>query len=143
MKRFFCTTLLFTFILAVFAQGNPGFNPKFNPEEFNARMQQFISREAGLTPQQAAKFFPLYNEMLKKQRVLFIELNRLKRVKPVGNKACMENIKRCDEIEVQMKELQQSYHTKFMKVLPAEKVYDVINAVDKFHRHMFRNARRR
>lgn len=139
MKRLISVTLLFTFMLAAFAQGNP----RFNIEQFNARMQQFITTEAALTPQQAAKFFPLYNEMHKKQRVLFVELNKLKRVKPVGNKACLENIKRCDQIEVQMKELQQSYHTKFLKVLPAEKVYDVLKAEDKFHRQMFRNARRR
>ena len=139
MKRLFCLSLLFTLYLACFAQGER----KFDAEQFNARLQQFITTEAALSPQQSAKFFPLYNEMHKKQRVLFTELKRLKRIKPAGNRACQENIKRCDEIELQMKELQQTYHAKFMKVLPPEKVYDILKAEDRFHRQMFRNAKRK
>lgn len=117
-------------------------NHKFDPARFNFALQQYITREAGLTPQQAEAFFPLYDEMNKKVRALFGELHNLKRIKPTTEKECKENLKRRDEIELQMKELQQLYHNKFMKVLPASKVYDVIKAEDSFHRQMFRNARR-
>ena len=32
---------------------------KFSPEKFQADMEQFITQEACLTPEEAAKFFPL------------------------------------------------------------------------------------
>ena len=37
-----------------------------------------------------------------------------------------------------MKKLQQTYHNKFMKILPAGKVMEIIKAEDQFHRNAFR-----
>ena len=39
---------------------------KFSPEKFDAELQEFITNEAKLTPQEAAKFFPIYMEMQNK-----------------------------------------------------------------------------
>ena len=33
---------------------------KFSPEKFQAEMEQFITKEAGLTAEEGAKFFPIY-----------------------------------------------------------------------------------
>lgn len=119
-------------------------NPKFDPERYNAELQQFITREAALSPQEAAKFFPLFREMQTKQRALFQQMHRYKRIKPTDEKSCRENIKKCDELDLQIKELQQLYHNKFLKVISASKLYDVLKAEDKFHRQMFsRGAVRR
>ena len=111
--------------------------PKFDPERYNAELQQFITQEAALSPQEAAKFFPLYREMQTKQRALFQQMHRYKRIKPNDEKSCREYIKKCDELDLHIKELQQLYHNKFLKILSASKVYDVLKAEDKFHRQMF------
>ena len=37
---------------------------KFSPEKFQADMEQFITQEACLTPEEAAKFFPLLRSSL-------------------------------------------------------------------------------
>ena len=42
-----------------------------------------------------------------------------------------------------MKKLQQDYHNKFMKVLPASKVFRIIQAEENFHRQMFKRAAKR
>ena len=44
---------------------------KFSPEKFQAALEQHITNEAGLTPEEAAKFFPLYREMQQKQRAVY------------------------------------------------------------------------
>ena len=36
---------------------------KFSPEKFQAEMEQFITKEAGLSADESAKFFPLFREM--------------------------------------------------------------------------------
>lgn len=41
-----------------------------------------------------------------------------------------------------MKELQQKYHRKFMKILSPSKVYMVIRAEEKFHRQLFHRGKR-
>lgn len=48
--------------------------------------------------------------------------------------------KKRDEYEIEIKEIQRTYHEKFMQILPAQKVYDILNAEDRFHRQMFKMA---
>ena len=44
--------------------------PKFDPERFEASMEQFITTKAGLAPQEAERFFPVYRDMQTKMRAL-------------------------------------------------------------------------
>ena len=68
--------------------------PRVSPDEFKAEMEQFIAKEACLTPKESAKFFPVYEEMGKKQRVVFNRMRRLERVKPTNEKGCREAIQK-------------------------------------------------
>jgi hypothetical protein len=113
--------------------------PKFSPEQFDADLQQFITTEAGLTPQEAARFFPVYREMQRKQRALYAQQRRQGNVKPQDEEGCQKRIRERDEIDLKLKYIQQTYHAKFLELLPATKVYDIINAEDRFHRRMLRN----
>ena len=85
---------------------------KFSPEKFQADMEQFITQEACLTPEEAAKFFEA---------------------------ECKKCVQKRDVYELELKNIQQTYHNKFFCVLPASKVYDVIKAEDRFHRRAFKN----
>lgn len=120
---------------------------KFRPARFQAEMEQYITKKAGLTPKEAAKFFPFYSEMQKKQRILHKELKSLKRIKPVTDDECKKNIEKRDELSIEIKEIQRDYHEKFMRILSPKKVYDVLKAEDMFHRQMFKrtanNARKK
>lgn len=64
----------------------------------------------------------------------------MKRIKPVTDAECKKNIKMCDEAEIEIKEIQKAYHDKFIMMLPAKKVYDILNAEDRFHRQMFKRT---
>jgi hypothetical protein len=114
--------------------------PPFDPKKFDAEMEQFISQEACLTPQEAAAFFPLFNEMQQKQRLLFNKMKLYRHIDTNDNRACREAIKEQDEIDIQIKKIQQQYHQKFMKVLSPGKVMRVIKAEDRFHRRAFMHA---
>lgn len=113
---------------------------QFDPAKFQAMMESFITKEAALTPQEASKFFPIYREYQTKQRSLFGQTRRLRKIKPTDEKGCREAIMKLDEIEIQTKELQQQYRKKYLKILPASKVYDIITAEEKFHRMCMDNA---
>ena len=114
-------------------------NPqKFSPEKSQADMEQFITKEAGLTADEAAKFFPLYREMQQKQRVVYKQIKEVWKEQPADEAAYKKAVEKRDEQEIQLKQILQSYHGKFFKVLPASKVYRVIIAEDKFHRNAFR-----
>ena len=112
---------------------------KFSPEKFQAEMEQFIAKEAGLTAEESAKFFPLYREMQQKQRAIFEKVRKEGFVKPVDDAACRKLVERRDATELEMKKIQKAYHEKFFTVLSASKVLQVITAEERFHRRTFRN----
>ena len=114
---------------------------QFSPEKFQADLEQFITNEANLTPEESKKFFPLYREMQQKQRVVFKQMKDLGVNKPADEAACKKALEKRDELELEQKRIQQNHHKQFLNVLPASKVYDVIKAENHFHRTAFRKWR--
>ena len=110
---------------------------KFSPEKFQADLEQYITTEAGLTNEEAAKFFPLYREMQQKQRVVYNKIHELFKL-PHDEASCKRAVQRRDQLEIELKQIAQTYHNKFLRVLPASKVIGTIIAEDKFHRRVFR-----
>lgn len=140
MKYVLCMVAMSFMLVGAYAQP-PKKRPPFNPAKFEADLEQFITTEAGLTPVEAAKFFPVYRQMMKRQRILFDEMRRCRLYNPKDDKACERSIRMQDELDIQIKQLQQEYHSRFMYILPASKVLGVIKAEDKFHRQMFRKMK--
>ena len=114
-------------------------NRKFSPEKFQAEMEQFITKEANLTPEEAAKFFPLFREMQQKQRAIFEKVRKEGFVKPVDDASCRKLVERRDANELEQKKIQQLYHQRFFSVISPSKVFDVLIAEERFHRRAFRN----
>ncbi|CDA54120.1 putative uncharacterized protein [Prevotella sp. CAG:604] len=143
MGQILRTTVLMILMLCTFgvANGQHRKHPPFNPAKFEADLEQFITVNACLSPSQAASFFPVYRQMMKKQRALFDEMRRLRMINPKDNEACEEAIRKQDELDIQIKQLQQEYHGKFLMMLPANKVLSIIKAEEKFHRQIFRKMK--
>ena len=139
MKRFLLMTVVALSTLGLSSH----WHPKFDPEKFDAEMEQFITTEAALSAQEAAKFFPIYKEMQSRQRALFHKRWRYRHVDLSDDKACADAIRERDEQDVQIKLLQQEYHQKFCNMLPASKVLRIIRAEEKFHRQAFRRVAKR
>lgn len=143
MGQIMKTTVLTILMLCTFgvANGQHKKRPPFNPAKFEADLEQFITVNACLSPSQAASFFPVYRQMMKKQRALFDEMRRLRMINPKDNEACEEAIRKQDELDIQIKQLQQEYHGRFLMMLPANKVLAIIKAEEKFHRQIFRKMK--
>lgn len=136
-KKLLFLLLLCTVMLNVQAQKQKD-KGRFSPEEFNTHLEQFITQHACLTPKEASKFFPVYSEMMQKQRALHDELRNCKRIKPKSDRDCKRSVEKIDKLEIEIKQIQRRYHDKFMQILPASKVYDIIKAEDKFYRQSFK-----
>ena len=130
--------LVFAVLMFVVALGaSAEEQQKFSPEKFQADLEQYITTEAGLTNEEAAKFFPLYREMQQKQRVVYNKIHELFKL-PHDEASCKRAIQRRDQLEIELKRIAQTYHNKFLRVIPASKVIGTIVAEDKFHRRAFR-----
>lgn len=128
-----CTTL------TVQAQPERG---KFNPEEFRAKLEEFITWKADFTNTEAQTFFPIFHKMKEEQRTLQTEMFKLKRNRSEENnlseKDYANKIQRICELNTKMAEIQESYYKKMYKAVPAQKVYKAMLAEDAFHRMMLR-----
>ena len=130
--------LVFAVLMFVVALGaSAEEQQKFSPEKFQADLEQYITTDAGLTNEEAAKFFPLYREMQQKQRVVYNKMHELFKL-PHDEASCKRAVQRRDQLEIELKQIAQTYHNKFLRVLPASKVIGTIIAEDKFHRRAFR-----
>ena len=143
MGQILRTTVLMILMLCTFgvANGQHRKRPPFNPAKFEADLEQFITVNACLSPSQAASFFPVYRQMMKKQRALFDEMRRLRMINPKDNEACEEAIRKQDELDIQIKQLQQEYHGRNLMMLPANNVLSIIKAEEKFHRQIFKKMK--
>ena len=141
----FILFLLFT-TLVMQAQPERG---KFNPEEFRANLEEFITKKADFSNTEAQAFFPIFHKMKEEQRTLQKEIFKLKKNKPedcnISEKDYANKIQLICELNTKMAQVQESYYKKMYKEVPAQKVYKAMLAEDIFHRMMLRqmNQRRR
>lgn len=136
MKHIVITILLlFGFSFGMMAQGS---HKHFDPEKYNRDMESWVTKEAKLTSQEATAFFPILREMKQKQRELFKKQKHLQMSKPNDESSALEAIKGIEATEMSILKLQQEYHKRFLKVLPATKVLACLRAYEAFNRDMMR-----
>ena len=108
-------------------------------EEFRARQQAFLTEKAGLTREEAAKFFPLYFEMEDRKQKLNDDVWKLLRQ---GKNENMTESQYGEILEglynarVASSELEQTYLKKFQKILSNKKIYLIQRAEMRFHREL-------
>lgn len=136
MKKYIIAILITLFSsTAIMAQER---ERKFNPEEFKANLECFITKEACLTPAEAQAIFPIFHEMKEKQRALQHRIFRLRKECPCNasdeeyNKIIQEKI----NLDKQKNQLEETYYKKMCKVASPKKVYQTMLADDKFHRQV-------
>ena len=144
MKRLTILALMALFTVSLFAQQNPEQRkPRFDPKEFQQRMEEALTRQAGLTPDEAKAFFPIYKEMKEKQRGIGVQIHQLKTQCNSDEAAYTAAIIKIKQLMVESAQLEQSYYRRLLEVVPASKVFKVMKAEDDFHRRMVQGQRGR
>ena len=136
MKRLFLTLISITFLLLTASSQSR--DKRLSKEHYQAQLAQFIIQEAQFTAKEAADFRVIFKEMQNKQRKTFEAMKDIWHKPGRGEKECAEAIRQKDKMDIELKNLQQQYHNKLLKVMPASKVFKAIIAEDKFHRQMLR-----
>jgi len=111
-KRIILLLCVFFSVSLLHAQG------KFDFNRIKAESHSFMTKEAGLTVQEAARFFPVYDEMREKQRGYFERLRAIHNSKPSSEREASKMIEQADAYEIQLKQIEQRYHKEMLKVIP-------------------------
>ena len=136
IKKIAYIIMLLLLTVTVDAQNAKPNEKKFDPEKFMQEQEAFITKQAKLTTQESARFFPLFRELQNKQRTLFHKQRKYAKSKPQNDKEAAKIIAEIDQTELQIKKLQTDYHNKFCKVIPATKVFQCLQAEERFKRHI-------
>ncbi|MEP7264325.1 MAG: Spy/CpxP family protein refolding chaperone [Bacteroidota bacterium] len=141
--------VLFTLIVfSLSAQPRQRMNQEERKENIEAMKVAFLTKELNLSPEEAQKFWPVYNaytDELKKLRETRKE--RFKDSKDdFGNMSDKDVEKLVDsEIASRQQELDllKQYHVKFKEVLPVKKVAALYRAEEKFKRQLLERIKER
>lgn len=113
----------------------------FDSKEYFRKMEIYITKEVGLTQDEAKAFFPVFRKTKKEQR----QLSRRKheKMRAVGDQPLSERqndrlLGEIQELHLQEAKLQNECLRKLRKILPASKVLKVIKAENEFSRKTFR-----
>lgn len=141
-------TLLALFIAtATFAQppGDKREKKEDRAERIKAHKIAFISTELSLTPDEAEKFWPVYNEMEAEAEVIGKErrqtLKKLKEFDALDEDEAYSLTEKLFELEAKENTLRKKYLGKFVGVVGKKKAARVFFAEEKFKRELLRKLK--
>ena len=120
-------------------------------EKFKAERAAYMTKEMGLTKDEAAAFWPLNDELQKKKFELNNELRQLtnslsrskKDEKAISEEDYRKILRAGAKIRIKEAELDQEYLLKFLEVVPAEKIHKYQRAEREFARKVMDRRDRR
>lgn len=116
---------------------------RFDPQKFENQLEQFVLQKMSLTQSESAAFIPIFREKRKEEIQIMVDGRKSRRGRPATEKEWENVLKTYDNNEVKLKKIQQTYHGKMLKVIPASKIMKMIRAEEEFHREMFRKMQTR
>lgn len=113
-------------------------------EEFDAKREQFITKQVGLTDKEAAAFFPIYNECQRKKHELngqIWKLRRDTRDKQLSEKEYCQLLEKIADLRIQAEELEKEYLPRYHKVLTYKQIFAVQGAEGRFQRELLKKMK--
>lgn len=145
MKKLIILSGLLLFCVVSFAQ-HRGMQGDF--EKFKSQKISFMTEKMELSPEEAQKFWPIYNEFEEKRMTIFKTRKELEdKVNDNYTKFSENEFKKLsyEIVDLHVKEagLLKEYHEKFLRVLPAKKVVVIGQLENEFRFKMIREFRQR
>lgn len=148
MKNIKFTTLLLLF-LSVASYSQPGkFKEKLQQKKEQVKSMKiaYITSELDLTPDEAAKFWPLYNDFEEKQREIRQEkiknyMDRSQSSDKLTEKEATTLINQMETAEEDLHQLRKKFISNLKGVLPATKILKLKKAEDEFSKKLLQQYR--
>jgi hypothetical protein len=146
MKRVFLLLIISCLgFIGTFAQEWGG-KPKMSQEEFRQKQEAFITENAKLTKEEAAKFFPIYFEMQDKKKTLndnaWAQFKKGKKdnISEAQYEAIITSL---INARIASDKLEKAYFYRFKEILSCEKIFKIQGAEMHFHRELLKDFGRK
>ncbi|KAA2244480.1 hypothetical protein F0L74_00415 [Chitinophaga agrisoli] len=146
MKHFnisgFIVALLLFLSVRAGAQQQPGDDPALK-DKIRAAQIAYLSKQLDLTPDEAQKFWPLYNNYTHEVEQLIAERRRNRQVDKKDDAAARQNLDKEMDLEQRMVNVRKRYKQEFLKALPPGKAGSVFKAEREFRMQLVRQLNER
>lgn len=145
MKKLSIAIIIALIVPAIAFAEEPQERRKFSPQEFVQKREEFIASNAGLTATEASAIFPLMRKMEKERMEIDRKIGALmhRGGQPgISDKEAQSILEQIDKLKLEKTKLENSYHQKYRKAIPASKVLRVYQADWKFSRRVLRHMSR-
>lgn len=141
MKHAVVYALMFLFALPVMAQ--KGEKSEYDKEKLESAKVAFITQRLDLSPEQAEKFWPAYNQHSKEKRSLMREIDRLvKEDEEITDVRAAAVIERRFEIQQQILDSEKAFMKNIVKIISPVQAVKLDDVNKDFARHIYRMQKR-
>ena len=136
--KLFSALLLIAFSFTLHAQPPKGKGPKQERRDnIEAMKVAFLTNKLDLSPEEAQKFWPVYNQFTEKMHELRRKRRQDEREMKTGiDELSDKEVEQMVDNEMSFREkelaIQKEYHTKFKSILPVKKVAKLYRAEEQF-----------
>jgi Spy/CpxP family protein refolding chaperone len=148
MKNILKITVLLLFIsLSGFAQkGMLREKMQEKKEQVKSMKIAFITNELKLTPDEAAKFWPLFNEFEEKQKVIRQSkiknyMDRSQNAEKISEKEAQNLLNQMESAEEELHQLRKNFVANLKGVIPASKILKLKGAEEEFSKKLLQQYR--
>jgi len=141
------TVLLLFLSITTFAQGGK-FREKFQQKKDQVKAMKiaFITSELNLTPDEAAKFWPLFNEFEEKQKAIRQDkiknyIDRSQGSEKLTEKEALNLLNQMETAEEELHQLRKKFVANLKGVLPATKILKLKKAEEEFSKKLLQQYR--
>ncbi|MBN8641308.1 MAG: sensor of ECF-type sigma factor [Flavobacteriales bacterium] len=141
------TVLLLFLSITTFAQGGK-FREKFQQKKDQVKAMKiaFITSELNLTPDEAAKFWPLFNEFEEKQKAIRQDkiknyIDRSQGSDKLTEKEAQNLLNQMETAEEELHQLRKKFVANLKGVLPATKILKLKKAEEEFSKKLLQQYR--
>jgi len=148
MKNIKISTVVLLFLsITTFAQGGK-FREKFQQKKDQVKAMKiaFITSELNLTPDEAAKFWPLFNEFEEKQKAIRQDkiknyIDRSQGSEKLTEKEASNLLTQMETAEEELHQLRKKFVANLKGVLPATKILKLKKAEEEFSKKLLQQYR--
>ncbi len=139
MKISICITSFFLFLTSLAVHAQPGNMSKEVRERIESQRVAFITQQLRLTPEEAARFWPIYNEYRDALKVMREDLDRPD-LETITEEEAGVIIEQHLQQEQRKLELKRTLLTRLRTAIPARKVLKLQRAENEFNRELLRKV---
>jgi len=133
------------FYILILCAGIPSYAQKettsrYNQEKLESAKVAFVTKRLNLSPQQAEKFWPLYNQHNEERRNLMRQIDELSKAvnDQIDDKQALELINRKFELKKEILDLENAFTKKIVEIISPVQAIKLSDLNRDFARHIYR-----